>query len=281
MAMKILSCLFAAAALLVAGHALAGQGAIPRQPSQYEAAPAPQNGGSVLVASSHYAADVLHNMLSARLSKESPVLVASMVQLDDLEKTSGLGRVVMQQVGSRLSQYGYRIVDSRLRSSMVMRPHEGEFMLSRDVARLMQTEYAAQAVLVGSYTESLSAVYFSLRLIRLDDGAVVAAHEYYLPNRGEVRNLLRQDRRGTGDGSTWASFAGRPEAYAGNGVSLPPVKNLNVKRPDRVPLVGHVPPKGTAGTPFPATGAASPGVPAYTEDPPVMPMTSVPDEGIK
>lgn len=212
--------------LLGVPFAFAGPGALPKQPMQTDAVLMPSPTGSVITASSQQAADAIQQVIAGRVSKESPILVATMVELNDYTKSSPLGRVVMQQIASRLSQYGYRVVESRMRQDMAMIPGQGEFMLSRELVRLMQTQYSAQAALVGSYVENAAAVYCSLRLVRLDDGAVIAAYEYHLPNRGEVRALLRQKGKATVDvGPAWNQLSGRQSAYSANGLALPPVRN--------------------------------------------------------
>lgn len=247
--MKRLSLLLVLILLLLSVvAAMAGPGATPRQPAQIEASLAAFPQGSLLTGTSQMAADALHQVMAGRVSKDSPVLVTVMVELDDLQKTSTFGRVVMQQVGSRLSQYGYRLVESRLGQNMIIRPREGEFMLTREVARLMQTQYAAQAVLVGSYVETPVTVYCSLRLIRLDDGAVVGAYEYQLPNSGEVRSMLRKEKKSPVDvDPVWNEFSRRQAAYTPNGAALPPVQNLAPQRVDVPVFQGNTFQGGAAG----------------------------------
>lgn len=210
--------IFSLASLVLGGvfPAFAGEapleGAKPKPPVVEKPVLHTFQAGPILSKSSVQAADALQAVMATRVSKDSPVLVASMVPLNDYAHTSPLGRLVMQQVGSRLSQYGYRIIDSRLGRDYVMREHEGEFMLTRDTAKLLQSEYAAQAVLVGSYTETPRTVFCSLRLLRLDDGAVVSAFEYHLPNRGEVRRLLQSGSQE--HSSIWAQYSHRKPAFA-------------------------------------------------------------------
>lgn len=168
--------------------------------------------GSTLAHANTFAGDALENMLRGRVNKTSGILVATMVNLDNLDETSSFGRLVMQQVGSRLGQYGYRIVDVRLRADMAITP-EGEFMLSRDVAKLMQSNYGAEAALVGTYSVAAGKVYCSVRVLRLSDSAVVGAYEYYLPRRGDTARLLR------GNGNGAVGYALRQPAFS----SPPPV----------------------------------------------------------
>ena len=175
------------------------QGGSMAHPSQaFESTLANPPAGSELLYMNTQAADSLQSVMAGRLNKSSPILVSVMANLNNLQQSSAFGRLSMQQIASRIDQYGYRIIDVRMRQDMAIIPMQGEFMLSRQVAQLMKAEYNAQAVIVGSYTATSSNVYCSVRVIRLDDSAVLAAYEYYLPNSGEVRSLLAADVGGAG-----------------------------------------------------------------------------------
>lgn len=167
--------------------------------------------GSLFSIANTYAADVLHSMLVSRLNFAAPVLVASMVDLNNLDATSDMGRLATQQIASRLSQYGLRIVDVRLRKDMVVR-QEGEFLLSRNAAKLMQAYYNAKAAIVGAYSVSEENVYLSVRAINLVDGSVLAGYEYFLPYRGEVKALLSSSSVFDRD-ALWGRYAKRGASF--------------------------------------------------------------------
>jgi TolB-like protein len=141
------------------------------------------------VASASYAAaDRLMSQIAVPLDPSKPILVASLADIDDLERSSALGRLIAEQVGSRLSQLGYAVVESKLRSTVAINPN-GEFVLSRDV-RKISGAHAAQLVLAGTYTPGDKAVYVSLKLVRLVDGQVVASFDYALPAGPNTRSLM-------------------------------------------------------------------------------------------
>ena len=214
-----ISCLFlalAGGASLAPAQPLDGYpmegGALAHPPMYYERALVNPPEGSALAHANTFAGDALENMMRGRVNKTAGILAATMVNLDNLDESSSFGRLVMQQIGSRLSQYGYRVMDVRLRADMAIRP-DGEFMLSRDVSKLMQSNYGAEAVLVGTYSIAGANVYCSVRVLRLSDSAEVAAYEYYLPRRGDTARLLR----GSGNGAL--GYALRQPAFS----SPPPV----------------------------------------------------------
>ena len=187
-------------------------GAMSAPPMYYERSLVNPPQGSSLIHANTFAGDALENMLKGRVNKTAGILVASMVNLDNLDETSPFGRLVMQQIGSRLGQYGYRILDVRLRADMAIN-NRGEFMLSRDIAKLIQSNYGAEAVLVGTYSPVSGNVYCSVRVLRLQDSAVIAAYEYYVPRNGDTARLLPVAATG---------YYGRQSAFS-TPVPLPPV----------------------------------------------------------
>ncbi|WP_066853684.1 FlgO family outer membrane protein [Halodesulfovibrio spirochaetisodalis] len=209
---KILSLFIAVACLLPAAAFAQEGGVLPPAPEQIVSLPELRFEPSSLSAENFLAADVIAEQISGKVSRNSPVLIASMVQLNDLRHSSVLGRLVMQQISSRISQFGYRVLESRLKKEYTVVPKEGEFILSRDVSELMQKEYNAQVVLVGSYVPTPYRVYVSIRMLRISDGVVLAAHEYTLKNRREFAVLLREDRGEQRD--LWAMYNKRPNAFS-------------------------------------------------------------------
>lgn len=205
----------AAAQSMGGGQPMEG-GALAHPPMYYERALVNPPEGSTLAHANTFAGDALEHMLRGRVNKTSGVLVATMVNLDNLDETSSFGRLIMQQIGSRLGQYGYRVLDVRLRADMAIRP-DGEFMLSRNVGQLMQSNYGAEAVLVGTYSVASHNIYCSVRVLRLSDSAEVAAYEYYLPRKGDTARLLRGSGNGVG------AYAFRQPAFS-SPQPLPPVQ---------------------------------------------------------
>jgi TolB-like protein len=159
---------------------------LPTQPLPYDTRIVPPHDAD-LVAASYAATDRLINQLAQPLDPSKPVLVASLADVANLDHSSPLGQIIAEQVGSRLSQLGYDVVEARLRTTMAINAG-GEFMLSRDVRRLSQT-HEAQAVLAGTYAPGQNEVYVSLRLIRATDARVLAGFDYALPAGPTTRSL--------------------------------------------------------------------------------------------
>lgn len=123
------------------------------------------------------------------------ILVTSLVNIDNLQLSSRLGRMVSEQVGARLTSLGYNVTDVRLRQSGVLiQKEKGELALSRDVKDLA-SEHKARAILVGTYAEAIDMVYITLKMLEADSGRVMMAHNYALPLDKDNLALLRSDRR--------------------------------------------------------------------------------------
>ena len=220
--------------LAIAGCGGPTQVAVPNLP---QAMPVDPPGGSYLLTANTFAGDALHKMLLLRMGADGGILTTSFVNLHNFEQTSDFGRLTSQQIGSRLGQYGFRVIEARLASSLSMAPHTGEFMLTRERARLLEDTYDAGAVMVGNYSDEGSNVFVSVRIVRLSDSAILGAYEYYLPRDRDVRNLLalgsggggrswngnRTPAFGPGRGADWMNYSSTKQAPAsGGGRPIPP-----------------------------------------------------------
>jgi TolB-like protein len=117
--------------------------------------------------------------VQVRSAVVSPVLVASLANVDQLDKSSIFGKISSDEIGSRLSQRGFLVVEARMRDVFVVKPG-GEFMLSNEIRKIAEQQ-KAYSVLVGTYADLGSQALVSLKLIRISDSAVLAASDYVVP----------------------------------------------------------------------------------------------------
>ena len=148
---------------------------------------------SNLLESSYAAADSLGKWLRLRgLPSDGPIMAASFVNIDDLTESSTLGRIVSEQIASRLAQHGFKIVEVKLREeSVFIEEGKGEFLLSREVLSLGATR-GAHAVLVGTYAVSKNYIFISARVVRTEDNSVVTGYDYELPIDETTRSMLKR-----------------------------------------------------------------------------------------
>ncbi len=132
-----------------------------------------------MIFSSYAAADRLVQTPQGGLDRTKPVLVTSLVSINRLERSSGLGRVIAEQISSRLVSSGSSVAELKLRSSILIEEGKGEFILSRDVKEISRSR-GAQAIIAGTYALGADSVYVNVRLIRASDGKILSSYDYAL-----------------------------------------------------------------------------------------------------
>jgi TolB-like protein len=127
---------------------------------------------------------------SPDVSRNTPLVVASLSDVQNLESSSALGNIVADMIRTRLAQTGHRTSEVRLRAAIDLKQGNGEFLLSRNRASLMSTPNTA-AVVTGTYAMSYDRVYVSIKLISATDARIVAGADFVVPLR-DVLGLIQQ-----------------------------------------------------------------------------------------
>lgn len=142
-----------------------------------------------LVPANYKAADALINQLQSVLAPEQPIIIATIVNIDALDKSSTLGRLVSEQVSARFTQKGYRMIEMKFRNNVYVKRTQGELMLTREINELA-TSHNAQAVIVGTYGRSDRLVFINLKVVQPKLNVVLAVLDYALPLDSLTRPLL-------------------------------------------------------------------------------------------
>lgn len=138
----------------------------------------------------NYAAvDKLVSAPAVAIEKGIPLLVATMVNIDSLNQSSRLGRLVSEQIAARLAQSGYNVVEMKLRNNVYIREGAGELLLSRDV-RDLSKNHNAQVVVVGNYAVAAGYICLTLKAVTVADNRVIAVTNYLLPLTENNKALL-------------------------------------------------------------------------------------------
>lgn len=124
-------------------------------------------------------------------SASAPFVVATLVNIDQLEQSSTLGRLISEQVASRMTQLGFSVLELKVRNGVYMKRNEGELLLTREIKEVAST-HNAQAVIVGTYAESATLVHVNLKVVNPSTNVVIAAHDYALPLDKQVASLIRK-----------------------------------------------------------------------------------------
>jgi TolB-like protein len=118
----------------------------------------------------------------------TPLVVASLSNARNLERSSALGNIVADMIRTRLAQTGHKTSEIRLRSAVSLKQGNGEFMLSRN-RRALRSDPTAAAVVTGTYATSYEKVYVSLKLVSTTDAHIIAGADFVVP-LGSVLGLI-------------------------------------------------------------------------------------------
>ena len=183
--LAILSTLAAAAVL--AGCNSAPQNVGRAEPTYQEAATAP------LLQNSREAVGKLTAGFDMNALGGGPVLVATVVNVNDLSRSAPLGRTLSEQYASQMAALGFNVKEVKLRGDIFVKEGAGELLLSREIKDIARS-YNASLVLVGTYSPAANFTYVSLKLVRTEDSRIIRGHDYALSNDRDVQRLLATPR---------------------------------------------------------------------------------------
>ncbi len=128
-----------------------------------------------------------------QFNKFDPIIVATLVNIDELAESSRLGRSISEQVASRMTQRGYQVVELKLRGDLFVKRSEGELLLSREIKDI-SLRHKAQAVVVGTYAMAEKFVHVNLKVVTGDTHHALAAIDYGLPMDENTKTLISRGR---------------------------------------------------------------------------------------
>jgi TolB-like protein len=139
-------------------------------------------------------ADKLGDNAAQTLGPSDTLIVASFVNVNNLEESSSFGRIIAEQIASRFAQRGQRVIELKLRqNSIFISEGKGEFMLSRDLREISRT-HNASAVVVGTYADGGDRMYVSARIVRPTDNIIISAWDYGIPMGTNTMNIVLRNR---------------------------------------------------------------------------------------
>ena len=121
---------------------------------------------------------------------DTPVLVATIVNVNDTRRSAPLGRTLSEQYASHMVNAGFNVKEVKLRGDVFVKEETGELLLSREIKEIAQSHHA-NYVLVGTYSAAATVTYVSLKFVRTGDGRIVRGHDYALPNDKDITKLLQ------------------------------------------------------------------------------------------
>jgi TolB-like protein len=144
-----------------------------------------------VLAASYTAADSLCEGLQWKgVQTDVRIIAASFVNVNRLEESSTLGRIVSEQISSRIAQNGFKVLDMKLRQdSIYMKKGQGEFLLSREIDKISKT-YNGDFVLVGTYAVAEMSIYVSARIVDTADNSIASGYDFKIERNFQTDSLL-------------------------------------------------------------------------------------------
>ena len=176
---------FASVALLCLS--LAGCAQAPEKKSWEYTAKPPTD----ITKASYLAADALIAQIEPTFSPETPFIAATLVNINRLDTSSPLGRLISEQVMARFAQKSFHVLELKLRNDIYMKRDEGELMLTREVREIAR-RHNAKAIIAGTFTDSYDRVFVNIKVIDFETNVVIGAVDYFLERDDLVRSLLSQ-----------------------------------------------------------------------------------------
>ncbi|MBF0358354.1 MAG: hypothetical protein HQL70_07075 [Magnetococcales bacterium] len=143
-----------------------------------------------LITASHKAANELIRHSKNKILPEDILLASTFVDVNNLAKSSQLGRTVTELVVSGLTQKGYTVKEIKLRKDGGFKVRKnGEFVLSRQVHEISR-DFKARFVLTGTYSTSIDFVFMTVRIVRIIDNTIISSHDFAIDMDKNVNYLV-------------------------------------------------------------------------------------------
>lgn len=143
-------------------------------------------GDADLMHQNYGAADVLLTQAPWLKEDRKPMLKTSFVNINASAESSGLGRLISEQIANRLSQQGLTVVEIDKVDSVSKTSHDKQATLDSDRNRASN----ADTLIAGTYAVGRNTVYINARLVRTADNLILASYDYSLPLGSNTKALL-------------------------------------------------------------------------------------------
>ena len=117
------------------------------------------------------------------------VLVATAVDVNNVNRTSMFGRVVTECLSSRTTQLDVDVITPTVREDRLVVQKGGQFLLSRDSSDLAE-DYNARTALVSTYACLEQSVIVSIKLVSTVENSTLAAVDFVLEASPGVKEML-------------------------------------------------------------------------------------------
>lgn len=147
------------------------------------------------------------------LGDNGRLIMSTMVDIDDLYRTTRFGRTLTEAMATRLFKHGFGVIEVRKASELLIKGQGGELILSRD-ARLLAGKHNAVALVTGTYALTPETVIVNVRFIDAGGQDVLSVAGLEI-QRSRAINALLNSGEDSSNGDSGGSGGG------GDGGGLP------------------------------------------------------------
>ncbi len=143
-----------------------------------------------LITINEEATDNLLGSCNVSIDQNETVIVTSIVNIDDMHRSSTLGRMSSEMIANRLAQHGYTVREIKMGRNIFVSEAEGEFILSRELHEIGE-KHDVQGFIVGTYAKgetrqfTNTEVFVSLRYVDTDN--IIRCSHNYIVNDTDLR----------------------------------------------------------------------------------------------
>ncbi|MBW4056278.1 MAG: hypothetical protein HIU83_12930 [Proteobacteria bacterium] len=130
----------------------------------------------------------------ATTSLSNPYVVTSFTNLDKLDDTTALGRLIAENLMYGLQLHKWQILEIRLTKGVDINA-AGEFSLSRDISKL-KDEYKIGGIVTGTYSVAEGNLTINARVIDVNTGLVISSAQTYIQINGVPDTSLPNEKNG-------------------------------------------------------------------------------------
>ena len=143
-----------------------------------------------LIEASHDATDKLEDKLTRKMSKDTLIVVSTLLNVKNLKETSVFGRIISNQIATSLHASGYQIIGMDLPADVFMMKEDGGLQLS-DKDKAILRKYKAVILVGGVYAAGKQNAYVSLRAVDRFTKQVIASTDFSVVLGPDVKMMLK------------------------------------------------------------------------------------------
>lgn len=117
------------------------------------------------------------------------IAVSTFVELKKLTRTSSFGRYLAEQLMTEFQQQGYRVVEIRKSTSIMIQEQRGEYGLSREVTEISPL-VSARTMITGTYTLAGDHILVNAKVLDNKSTALLSSATMVFPRTALVDLLL-------------------------------------------------------------------------------------------